>query len=65
MESIRLKTGVSSAQIRPAARLTGKIIYRNGPLPPPGMAKIPRGKTEMIKQRSLYIDLPSMEMVED
>lgn len=29
------------------------------------MAKIPRGKTEMIKQRSLYIDLPSMEMVED
>lgn len=29
------------------------------------MAKIPRGKTETIKQRSLYIYLPSMEMVED
>ena len=29
------------------------------------MAKIPRGKTETIKQRSLYIYLPSVEMVED
>ena len=29
------------------------------------MTKIPRGKTETIKKRSLYIYLPSMEMVED
>ena len=29
------------------------------------MAKIPRGKTETNKQRSLYIYLPSVEMVDD